>query len=462
MALFQSPNGTKDWLAPESEHLAYLVESFRNQAELANYHLLLSPMFEELGVFVRGVGDASEIITKEMYEFTDKGGRNLALRPEGTASVMRAFLQHNPPSPFKVWYAAPSFRYERPQAGRYRQHHQVGLEAIGVDDPNLDFEIITLLTNWFHLIGLRQLSLKINSLGDDICRPAYLQSLTSYLEKNQSDLCREHQERWQVNPLRVLDCKKLECVGVKENAPKIKDHLCSDCNTHFATLLSALDDHGIDYVLDDYLVRGLDYYTRTTFEVACLSLESAQNAIGGGGRYDNLAKSLGGKDTPGIGFASGLERVLLACQSQGISFGEQQGPSVFVIDLLNGKEARDITLVLRDFGISCERSFGSRSLKSQLRQADKSGAKLALIIGEQEKENDLVQLKWLSDHKKERFSEFLTTVTDGVYDISGGNTSFPPEFFSTENKARIVQYHLSDTLPAKIAIWVIKEFLNDK
>ncbi len=464
MTSFQSPSGTKDWLYPESEHMAYLVESFKSHVELANYGLILSPMFEDLGVFVRGVGDVSELVTKEMYEFVDKGGRKLALRPEGTASVMRAFLQHNPPVPFKAWYVAPSFRYERPQAGRYRQHHQVGLEAIGTDDPGLDLEIISILFDWLTSLGLGNLSLKLNCLGDTNCRPAYLELLYSYLEKNQKFLCKEHMERWSVNPLRVLDCKKPECVAIKEDAPKINKHLCPDCKLHFETLLAALDTAEIPYLLDDYLVRGLDYYTRTTFEVASLSLESAQNAVGGGGRYDNLALALGGNNTPGIGFASGLERVLLACEKEGVVFPLDYGPSVFVIDLIGGHKAGELTMTFRRAGVACDRSFDNRSLKSQLRQADKSRAKLALIVGEREKQNNSLQLKWLDANMRERFSAFLADFLDS-YVVSESDDlstmkSYSGKSYSGENKDYTEQYQISNTLPTDMAIRAIKEFFK--
>lgn len=441
--------------------MAYLISAFAAQVELANYRLVLSPMFEDSGVFVRGVGDESEVVTKEMYDFTDKGGRSLALRPEGTASVVRAFLQHNPPVPFKAWYVGPSFRYERPQAGRYRQHHQVGIEALGPKDPYLDFEVISMLMNWFFSLGLRDLVLKLNSLGDDNCRPPYVRELSSYLEKNQNLLCVEHQQRWQVNPLRVLDCKKEECIAVKENAPKIKNSLCPECSMHFETLLSCLDEHKIDYVLDDYLVRGLDYYTRTTFEVACASLESSQNAIGGGGRYDNLAKALGGNDTPGIGFASGLERVLLACETQGILLPAVPSPKVFLADITGGGKAAHMIHVLRTLGIACDRAFDNRSLKSQLRQADKSGAILAIVVGEKEKEANCVQLKWLFPGDKDRFIQLLTVAADSSRDAGTNGRIFSPESDEPEKRDIIERYRLSDVLPEDLAYSAIKEFFRN-
>ncbi len=459
MALFQSPTGTKDWLPPDSERMAYLISSFSAHVKLANYHLVVSPMFEDSGVFVRGVGNESEVVTKEMYDFVDKGGRNLALRPEGTASIVRAFLQHNPPVPFKAWYVGPSFRYERPQAGRYRQHHQVGIEALGSQDPYLDFEVISLLVDWFSSLGLRDLVLKLNSLGDENCRPEYLTELSFYLEQHQDLLCPEHGKRWQSNPLRVLDCKKEPCVLVKQGAPKIKNSLCLECAAHLDTLVACLDEHEIDYVLDDYLVRGLDYYTRTTFEVACNSLDSSQNAIGGGGRYDNLARALGGGDIPGIGFASGLERVLLACESQGIMLPVSLPPKIFLIDITGGGVAAHLSHTFRSHGLACDRSFDNKSLKSQLRQADRSGAILAVIVGEKERAKNLVQLRWFSVDYEKRFVQFLTSEFSSVLNLTVKRDNSLDRIDPESTKNIITQYGLSSMFPEYLLGFVIKKFL---
>jgi histidyl-tRNA synthetase len=297
-------------LAPESARVEAVIGRFAHQAHLAGYQLIMSPMFEDVGVFRRGVGEASDVVTKEMYEFEDKGGRQLALRPEGTASVVRAFVQHRPLIPWKAWYATPAFRYERPQAGRYRQHHQLGVEVLGTDDPDVDVEVIALLDTYLRAVGLTGLELRVNSMGDKTCLPAYRELLAAFLEAHSDELCSEHKAVWQKNPLRVLDCKREECIQLRAHAPRLADSLCEDCQDHFARVLSGLEALGIAYVRDDFLVRGMDYYIRTTFEFAATALDAAQNAVGGGGRYDGLAAALGGPETPGVGFGSGIERVL--------------------------------------------------------------------------------------------------------------------------------------------------------
>ena len=241
MTLFQAPKGTRDVLAPESARVETLVARFATQAHLAGYGLIVSPMFEDVGVFRRGVGEESEVVTKEMYEFEDKGGRQLALRPEGTASVVRAFVQHSPQTPWKAWYLTPAFRYERPQAGRFRQHHQLGVEALGSDDPDLDVEVIAFLQAYLRTVGLRSIDLRVNSLGDRECLPAYRAKLADYLRANESELCVEHRNTWQKNPLRVLDCKREACVALREGAPRLSDSLCEACREHFSRVLDGLD-----------------------------------------------------------------------------------------------------------------------------------------------------------------------------------------------------------------------------
>lgn len=397
MTQFQAPTGTRDVLAPESARYERLVSIFARCARLAGYGLVLSPMFEDLGVFNRGIGATSEIVTKEMYEFEDKGGRHLALRPEGTASIVRAYVQHRPQIPWKAWYVTPAFRYERPQAGRFRQHHQVGIEAIGSDDPDLDVEVVALLDAFLRGVGLQRITLRINSMGDTTCRPDYERALGSYLEQHSDRLCDEHRATWQRNALRVLDCKRPECESVREGAPLLRDALCGDCSVHFDRVLAGLDALSIAYVRDDFLVRGFDYYTRTTFEYVSEALDSAQNAVGGGGRYDGLVELLGGPRTPGIGFGSGIERVLLAAQSEGLFKDEPGSAGVFVIDMVGGDQARDLTQELRAAGIAADRAFDQRSLKAQLRAADRSGARIALIIGEDEKRAEAVTAKMLRE-----------------------------------------------------------------
>jgi histidyl-tRNA synthetase len=390
---FQAPTGTRDVLAPESSRWEMLVGSFARLVEGAGYGLVLSPLFEDVGVFARGMGETTEVVTKEMYEFADKGDRRLALRPEGTASIVRAFVQHRPPLPWKVWYVTPAFRYERPQAGRYRQHHQVGLEALGTEDPELDVEVVALAADFAGRLGLSRLTLKLNSMGDSTCRPAYTDRLRSYVEAHTAELCREHQARWSANPLRVLDCKRPECVKVAEGAPRLSDFLCPDCENHFSRVREGLSELGVAYVLDHRLVRGLDYYTRTTFEVASDALDAAQDAVGGGGRYDGLVESLGGPPTPGIGFGMGIERLLLACDAEGALGIPENRLDAFVVDLTGGAAARRLTRDLRAAGLRVDRAFDDRSLKAQLKAADRSGASVALIVGPDEVEAGTVALR---------------------------------------------------------------------
>jgi histidyl-tRNA synthetase len=391
MAEFRAPVGTRDVLAPESARWERLVGVFAGVVERAGYGLVLSPLFEDVGVFER-VGEGTDVVRKEMYDFEDKGGRRIALRPEGTASVVRAYVQHRPTPPFKAWYAAPNFRYERPQAGRFRQHHQLGVEALGTDDADLDVEVVALAWSvCTAAVGLSRVALLLNSLGDDVCRPGYLDTLRSFLAAQ--TLCDEHRDRWQDNPLRVLDCKREPCRAATAGAPRLVEHLCDPCAAHFARVRAGLEGLGVPYRIEPRLVRGLDYYTRTTFELAAESLDSAQNAVGGGGRYDKLAEALGGPPTPGIGFGLGIERLLLAADAEGVFPTPAAAVDVWVIDTTGGSAALALTHELRAAGISADRSFDGRSMKSQFKAADRSRARVALVVGEQEAAAGTVTLR---------------------------------------------------------------------
>ena len=392
MPEFQAPVGTRDVLAPESGRWERLVALFASRVERAGYGLVVSPMFEDAAVFER-VGEGTDVVRKEMYDFEDKGGRHLALRPEGTASIVRAFVQHRPPTPFKAWYAAPGFRYERPQAGRFRQHHQVGVEALGTDDADLDVEVVALARSFCAGLGLTRVALLLNSLGDGVCRPAYLDALRGHLAARAGGLCDEHRERWQDNPLRVLDCKRDQCREATADAPAMVDHLCEPCAAHFTRVRAGLDLLGVEYRLEPRLVRGLDYYTRTTFELAAEALDSAQNAVGGGGRYDKLAEALGGPATPGIGFGMGVERLLLACDAEGTFPAPANAPDVWVVDTAGGSDALVLAHQLRESGVGADRAFDRRSMKSQFKAADRSGAWLALVVGEREREAGTVTVR---------------------------------------------------------------------
>jgi histidyl-tRNA synthetase len=368
-------------LAPESARWSELVGRFACWAQRFGFGLVVSPGFEDAEVFRRSSGDSSDVVSKEMYEFTDRGGRQIALRPEGTASVVRAYVQHRPVSPFKAFYVAPMFRYERPQAGRFRQHHQLGVEILGTDDPIADVEVISLLDGLYAELGLSSLRLRVNSLGDKNCAPAYRDLLSAYLESHSDELCDEHRYKWAVNPLRILDCKRPECRGVRAGAPRLRDSWCDDCRQAFATVLGGLDRLAIDYEQDDFLVRGLDYYTRTTFEYGSDVLEG----VGGGGRYDGLVAALGGPDVSGVGFGAGIERILLACDADGaLSAGDlklSRALDAFVVDATDEGIALELSHELRAAGFAVDHAFDARSMKAQMKVAGRSGAKVACIVG---------------------------------------------------------------------------------
>jgi histidyl-tRNA synthetase len=389
---FRAPSGTHDVLAPESARWEALVGRFAGVVGKAGYGLVVSPMFEDVAVFTR-VGEGTDVVRKEMYDFPDKGGNHLALRPEGTASVVRAWVQHRPPVPWKAWYAAPNFRYERAQAGRYRQHHQLGIEALGSDDADLDVEVVALAAGFVAGLGLERVELLLNSLGDGTCRPAYLDALRGFLSERRERLCDEHRDRAVEAPLRVLDCKRDACRKATADAPRMVDHLCRECADHFRRVRSGLDALAVTYRIEPRLVRGLDYYTRTTFELAATALETAQNAVGGGGRYDGLAEALGGPPTPGIGFGLGVERLLLACDAEGVFPAPEGTVDVFVVDTSGGAEALRLTFDLRAAGFACDRAFDNRSMKAQFRAADRSGARIALVVGEQERADGTVTVR---------------------------------------------------------------------
>jgi histidyl-tRNA synthetase len=391
VAEFQAPKGTFDVLPPQSARYERLLALYAQHVERAGYGLVISPMFEDVRVFSR-VGESTDVVRKEMYDFEDKGGRRIALRPEGTASVVRAYVEHRPTPPFKAWYAAPNFRYEAPQAGRFRQHHQLGLEAIGSVDPDVDVEVIATAWDLYKALGITRIRLDLTSLGDETCRPAYRQLLLDFLADK--SLCEEHAETYTNNPLRVLDCKKQMCVDATQTAPAQVDHLCDPCKEHFERVTQGLDAAGIDHTINRRLVRGLDYYTRTTFSFVAEALQSAQNEAGGGGRYDRLVEMLGGPPTPAIGFGLGIERILLVCDAEGVfEAPEHADLDVFVIDTTDDHaQARDVTIELRRNDISADRAFDGGSFKSQMKRAMRSGARLAIVI-----EPDGLQLRTLTE-----------------------------------------------------------------
>ena len=386
-------------LPPESERWQELIARFATAASLAGYGLHIGPMFEHYEVFTR-LGESTDVVRKEMYDFEDKGGRRIALRPEGTAPVVRTFVEHRPTTPWKVWYVAPNFRYEAPQAGRYRQHHQLGVEALGSDDPHLDVEVIALLARFYESLGLTRVSLKLNSLGDATSRPRYLDALRSHFDAHRGDLSQQSQQTLTTNPLRVLDSKRDQDAAVIEAAPVLTDHLTDEAAAHFDRVQDGLRSLGVEFELAPRLVRGLDYYTRTTFEFAAEALDSAQNGVGGGGRYDGLTEQLGGPPTPGMGFGAGIERILIACDAEGVFGAPAPHLDAFVIDVVDGTHALALTHELRAAGVRADRAFDRRSMKSQMKQADRAGARFALIVGDQEAADATVTVRDLSTHEQ--------------------------------------------------------------
>ena len=383
MPTFATSPGTRDILAPEAARWRAFQQTFADVVETAGYGPVIPPMFEDLGVFLR-VGETTEVVTKEMYDFEDKGGRRIALRPEQTASVCRAFVEHRPVTPWKVWYAGPNFRYEKPQQGRYRQFDQVGIEALGADDPQLDAEVIALAMEFYGRLGLRQVRLSINSLGDSGDRDRYAVALRTHFAAQGSALSAESRATLERNPLRVLDSKRPEDAPLIAAAPKMADYLSNAAAEHFGKVQMALRAANIEFVVDDRLVRGLDYYRRTTFEFVSTALAAAHTAIGGGGRYDGLVAELGGPETPGIGFALGLDRTLLACDAEGVFGAPASRVDVFVVDITGGEQATAVCAALRSAGIGADRAYEGRRMKAQMKAADRSGARLAVIIGDDE------------------------------------------------------------------------------
>jgi histidyl-tRNA synthetase len=383
-SLYRAPIGTHDVVAPESRRWIQVVGTFADRAARFGYGLAVTPVFEHVEVFQR-VGAGTDVVRKEMYELTDRGERRLALRPEGTASVVRAYVQHRPTPPWKAWYVAPNFRYERPQRGRYRQHWQLGAEVLGIDDPDVDVEVIALAQGFFADLGLRSVRLKLNSMGTPQDRVGYVAALGDYLLSHGVALGEPFLARAREHPLRLLDSKDPEWQDVLGRAPQLTEHLSDSSQAHFERVQEMLTSLNIPFELAPRLVRGFDYYTSTTFEFTSDALDAAQDAVGGGGRYDQLAEEMGGPPTPGIGFGIGIERLLIAAEGEGI-WAEDREPllDAFLIDCLGNGSVTIILADLREAGLAADCAYGDRSVKAQWKLADRARAAYGVMVAPEE------------------------------------------------------------------------------
>ena len=395
--LYKAPRGTADLMPEDQKYWRYIEAKAVDLCRRYGFSRLDTPVFEDSRLFVRSVGEDSDIVDKETYTFQDRGGDSITLRPEGTAPVCRAYLEqgmHNLPQPVRLYYLCPVFRYDRPQAGRYREHHQFGAEVLGDSDPSVDAEVIELAWRLMSSLGLEGNSLLINSIGDSQCRPTYIEELKSYFSTHRSQLCPDCRDRLERNPLRLLDCKQVSCQFLGSEAPQSVNHLCADCQKHWGQLERYLGLMAIPYRVDHRLVRGLDYYTRTVFEIQPAQ-EGAQSTMCGGGRYDGLVELLGGKPTPGVGFAAGMERMVLNLKRQEVDVPQEPGPRYLVAS--TGENTRDAALDIacriRQAGVGAILSGSSRSLRGQLRQANALGIHYVVIVGDEELEKGQVSVR---------------------------------------------------------------------
>jgi histidyl-tRNA synthetase len=420
----RAPKGTADMLPDVARAWEHLQRTAQDLFSRYGYEPVYTPLFEHTEVFTRGIGEATDIVSKEMYTFEDKGGRSITLRPEGTASVVRAALEHNLTAngaQAKLYYAGPMFRYERPQKGRMRQFWQIGIEILGAAEPSADAEVITVLWRYFEALGIPTSSMRLllNSMGDEACRPAYRDEVAAFIRGHADELCEECNRRAETNPLRAFDCKNPACVPVMATAPILRERLCDGCAEHYATVKARLDALGIPYIEEPKLVRGLDYYTRTVFEIQVDAGLGSQNAIGGGGRYDRLMEQYGGAATPGLGFALGFERTLLALEAAGVPIPAPPRAQVFVarVDETVTAEVFSLAQELRDAGISAELDHQARSLKSQFKQADRIGARFVIIVGPDELSAGEVTLRDMTTKEEKRVA--LTAISAGVTSALG-------------------------------------------
>lgn len=412
--LTKAPRGTKDIVPAEAYKWNYLEGKFRNLCRLYGYEEIRTPIFEHTELFKRGVGDTTDIVQKEMYTFKDRGDRDLTLKPEGTAGVIRAFIENKmyaETQPTKLFYITPCFRYERPQSGRQRQFHQFGVEALGSDTPSLDAEVISLAMQFLGEAGLKDLTVSINSVGCPVCREEYNQLLKDYLAAKADVLCDLCNDRRDKNPMRVIDCKNETCQANIVDIPLMADHLCENCKDHFSQLKQYLDEMGINYVVDKKIVRGLDYYKRTAFEIISNDL-GAQSTVCGGGRYDGLVEQIGGPSGySGIGFGLGAERLLLTLEANGVEIGNPNHTDIFVVTIGDKAKLKSFSILkdLRDNHISADKDHLDRSLKAQFKYSNKINAKYTIVIGDDELDKDEATLKNMEtgDQKLIKISELV-------------------------------------------------------
>lgn len=395
--LTKAPRGTKDILPCEAYKWHYIENEIKKICLEFGFGEIRTPMFEHTELVQRGVGETTDIVQKEMYTFEDRGGRSITLKPEGTAPAVRAFIEHNLASqnqPTKLYYISPIFRYERPQAGRLREHHQFGVEIFGAADAASDAEVISLAMTFIERLGIGNLKVNLNSIGCSKCRKDYNEALKDYLKSNLDKLCSTCNDRFERNPLRILDCKNPECEEIAKGAPVVLDFLCDDCKNHFEDLKNQLEALNIPFEVDPKIVRGLDYYTRTVFEIISENI-GAKSTVCGGGRYDNLIKECGGADVPAVGFGLGIERLILMLEANGIEINQPIGPELFIASIgdRSKSEASKLALDLRRRGISTERDLMSRSLKAQMKYANNIRARYVVVIGDNEIDSDNAKLK---------------------------------------------------------------------
>lgn len=400
--MIKKPRGTEDILPSDSPLWRKIEQTAHEVCKKYGFKEIRTPVFEDTALFRRGVGDTTDVVQKEMYTFEDMGGRSISLRPEGTASLARSFIENSlyaNPQPTKLYYLITAYRYEKPQSGRLREFHQFGVECFGGTSDATDAEMITLALDFFKALNVKGLKLNINSIGCPECRKKYNEALKAYLHANESELCATCHERMQKNPMRVLDCKSPVCKEIAEGAPSILDYICDECRAHFEKVQEYLNNMGIDFEVDPSIVRGLDYYTKTVFEFVSNTI-GAQGTVCGGGRYDGLIESIGGNPTPAIGFAMGLERILLVMESMGTEFPKPETPDIYLVSMGQFMKVQKLCQELRSDGVAALCDLAERSLKVQMKNADRCGAKYSVVIGDDEAEKGKAQLKNMETGEK--------------------------------------------------------------